>query len=109
MWSACDTEHASEPLPSIFILLSGKSKTSYRDAFQYMKNRFIELGCDPSQKNVKERNAQFDHEKSERDEFAKAMSIDKIKGCFMQLSGNFRKNLITKGLKDCIYDEEKKR
>ena len=110
IFEATDTEHVNEAMPALYILLANKSKALYKRAFEYTVNKLIEYGYNPKyKKDDKQRIVQFDYEKAERDTFTHSFHVDNAKGCFMHFSGNIRKNMIDKGLKNCIFDTQNKR
>ena len=66
-----DKYNVNEAVPTLFILMSNKSRKLYRNAFKYVVKRLRELGCNVNHKpDDMKRVSAFDYEVHEREEFA---------------------------------------
>ncbi len=107
---ASDTDHVSETIPTLYILMKNRNRSTYKAAFEYVVARLAgpAFGYNLQKQNdAEDRVASFDYEKAEREEYSKAFKIDVTGGCFMHVSSNFYINLCAYGMKDAL-DYKKK-
>ncbi len=99
------TEYVAETIPTLYILMKNRNRSTFKKAFKYVRERLASEDFNYNMEKKSEtdkRIASFDYEIAERDEYSTAFCIDEKKGCLTHFSSNIYLNFVSYHLKPAL-------